>query len=114
MNQKRPTAPVHLSPSTRTWWRAVCDEYTLEPHHLRLLQLAGEAWDRAQDARAIIAAEGLIVVDDRKNPRAHPAVVIEKDARTAFARLVRELDLDGDTAPVGPRPPSLRSNRRGA
>ena len=113
MKRRPPCAPSHLTTATKAWWKSVCEDYSLEPHHLRLLQLAGEAWDRAQAAREIIAAEGLVVTDDRKNPRAHPAVAIEKDARTAFARLVRELDLDTEAAPGSLRPPALRSNRRG-
>ena len=88
--------------------------YQLEPHHLRLLQLAGESWDRAQEARVILARDGVVVTDDRKNVRSHPAVAIERDSRIAFARLVRELDLDTEP-PSDSRfaPPGLRSNRRG-
>jgi hypothetical protein len=59
----------------------------------------------------LLERDGLVVVDDRKNVRAHPCVTIEKDSRIAFARLVRELDLDVEpprSSRVGP--PSLRSN----
>ncbi|WP_409363397.1 P27 family phage terminase small subunit [Bradyrhizobium sp. AUGA SZCCT0274] len=109
-----PQAPSHLAEPTRNWWRSVIKAYQLEPHHLRLLQLAGESWDRSQEARMILAKDGVVVTDDRGNVRAHPAVAIERDSRIAFARLVRELDLDTEppssdrVAPVG-----LRSNRRG-
>lgn len=107
------TPPSHLSESARSWWQSAVKEYVLEPHHLRLLQLAGEAWDRAQTARAVIDKDGITFKDDRNNIRAHPAIAIERDARTGFARLVRELDLDVPP-PVSGRngPPSLRSNRR--
>ena len=109
-----PRAPSHLAETTKTWWQSVVKGYELEPHHLRLLQLAGEAWDRSQAAREIIAAEGVTFRDDRGNPRAHPAVAIERDSRIAFARLLRELDLDVEP-PADNRfsPPGLRSNRRG-
>ena len=99
-----PRPPDHLSRATKAWWRSVVDEYDLEPHHLRLLALAGEAWDRAQEAREILAKEGVTYSDRFGAPRKHPAVSIEENARIAFARLVRELDLDGEPGP-DPRPP---------
>jgi hypothetical protein len=46
----------------------------------------------------VIDREG-IVVSGRFGPRPHPAVGIEKDSRIAFARLMRELDLDGEPLP---------------
>jgi len=44
--------------------------------------------------------------------RPHAAIAIERDSRLAFARLLRELDLDAAAAPERARPPALRSNRR--
>jgi P27 family predicted phage terminase small subunit len=109
-----PPPPVHLSPATQQWWRKVLRDYQLEPHHLELLTLCCEARDRAEEARKILAAEGVTFRDDRGNVRAHPANAIERDARLAVARLLRELDLDFTEAPAGRRgrPPALPSNRR--
>src|SRR3712207_2253034 len=60
MSTKRhPQPPAHLTPATREWWKSVVEDYELEPHHLRLLQLAGEAWDRSQQARQVLTVEGL-------------------------------------------------------
>ena len=84
-------APAHLAPETRKWFAEFVTTYQLEPHHLRLLQLAAEAWDRCQEARAAIARDGLIALT---TGRPHAGVAIERDARLAFARLLRELDLD--------------------
>jgi len=108
-----PQAPSHLSPSARQWWEIVVRDYILAEHHLRLLQLACEAWDRAQEARAQLEDEGL-TVSGAQGIRPHPCVAIERDARLAVARLVRELDLDVEP-PVPDRvgPPALFSNRRG-
>jgi len=106
-----PKAPSHLSDSARIWWRSCVRKYELDAHHFRLLQLACEAWDRSREARLILDRDGIVFMDDRKNVRPHPAVAIEKDARTAFARLVRELDLDAEMPPAAVRPPSIRSNR---
>jgi len=49
-----PTAPSHLQPATHKWWRDIAKTFVLEPHHLRILTLASEAWDRAQKARAVL------------------------------------------------------------
>ena len=40
------SAPSHLRPDTAAWWASVAGDYALEPHHLRILTLAAEAWDR--------------------------------------------------------------------
>jgi phage terminase small subunit len=82
-------------------------DYQLEEHHLRLLTLAAEAWDRAQMARATILEHGAFFHDRHGSPRPHPALAVERDSRIAFARLVRELDLDGEPLP-DPRPPRRR------
>jgi P27 family predicted phage terminase small subunit len=112
---RKPRAPDHLQAATKAWFSAVLRDYLLEPHHVRLLQLAGESWDRCQQARQALASGGITTIDDRGNIRAHPAVQIEKDSRIAFARIIRELDLDVE-APVSSRvgPPALRSNSRRA
>jgi len=102
-------APGHLTPRTRRWWVSVVEEYELEDHHVKLLSLAAEAWDRGQQARAILDAEGISYVDRFGAPRARPEVAVERDSRIAFARLLRELDLDVETRP-DPRPP--RGGRR--
>jgi phage terminase small subunit len=79
---------------------------------VRLLVLACQAWDRAEQAREILAREGLTFMDRFDCPHARPEVAVERDSRLAFARLVRELDLD-ISAPAEPsRPPGIRSNRR--
>lgn len=104
--------PPHLAEATQSWWHSVVADYCLEGHHLRLLQLAAEAWDRCQQARAIIDADGLSYLDRFDAPRARPEIAIERDSRLAFARLIRELDLDVDAPPPAARTPGIRSNRR--
>jgi hypothetical protein len=52
------------------------------------------AWDRAQWAREAIAKHGAVFTDRFGAPRSRPECAIERDARIAFARLVRELRLD--------------------
>ena len=81
-------------------------DFDLDEHHVRLLTLAAEAWERAQGAREAIAAHGPVYEDRFGQPRARPEVAIERDSRIAFARLLRELDLDGESGP-DPRPPRV-------
>ncbi|MDP9233728.1 MAG: hypothetical protein M3P01_04145 [Actinomycetota bacterium] len=96
---KAPKAPRHLSAEARRWFDETTNDYSLEPQHLKLLQAAAEAWDSCQKARKIVAKEGQIVHDRYDKPKSHPAVAIERDSRLAFARLVRELDLEGEPGP---------------
>jgi len=105
-------APQHLRPATRRWWRSVVADFDLDLHHLRLLQLACESWDRCEQAREILAVKGLTFDDRFGCPRARPEVAVERDTRLAFARLIRELDLDTEQVSEPSRPPALRSNRR--
>jgi len=99
-----PEAPKHLRPDTASWWASVTVEYALEPHHVRLLTLAGEAWDRCHEARQELEKHGLTYKDRFGQPHPRPEVAIERDSRIGFARLVRELNLDLDP-PDESRPP---------
>jgi phage terminase small subunit len=105
--QGRFSAPEHLRADTRQWWQTVADEYALESHHIRILTLAAESWDRGVEAREAIARHGTVYVDRFDQPRARPEVAIERDSRIAFARLVRELALDLDPPDEAGRPPRL-------
>ena len=108
-----PQPPDHLSPSAADWWATTVETYVLEPHHLKLLQLALEAWDEAQNAREQLQRDGLTTPTRDGGLRAHPCVAIEHNSRLTVARLFRELDLDVEP-PVSGRvgPPALFSNRR--
>lgn len=100
-------APRHLKAATRAWFREVSENFVLEPHHVRLLQLACEAWDRSVQAREALAKNGLTFADRYGSPRTRPEVAVERDSRLAFARLVRELALDVSPPPETARPPRL-------
>lgn len=93
----RPTPPAHLRPPTREWWASVVADFALEPHHVRLLSLAATAWDRAEQARELVERHGLTFDDRFGAPRSRPEIAVERDSRLAFARLLRELQLDIDT-----------------
>lgn len=57
-------APAHLRPDTQAWWRHVHANWRLEQHHSRLLTMAAEAWDRACQAREILAEDGILLGRD--------------------------------------------------
>lgn len=114
MPKTDPKPPKYLAPATKKWWKSVISRWVLEEHHVRLLTLAAGAWDRAEQARELLAKHGLVFMDPKLNrPVARPEVAIERDSRLAFARLLRELDLDIEAPAASSRPPALRSIRGG-
>ena len=93
-------APMHLSGEMRKFWKLVNDDYDLERSALLVLKTACEAHDRAQEARRVIAVEGMIV-----NNRRHAATDVEAQSQSLFLRAMRQLGLDIEQpGPVG-RPP---------
>ena len=73
--------PRHLAPETRRWFASVLELYELEQHHVRLLTMAAEAWDRSRQARAALEEHGLVYLDRFEAPHPRPEVAIERDAR---------------------------------
>ncbi len=90
MSEKPRLPPAHLRADTREWWTSVLDEFELEEHHIKLLTLACEAWDRCQQARQVLREHGLTYDDRFSQPRNRPEVTVERDSRLASAqRLMR-------------------------
>ena len=104
-------APARLRPDTQAWWLHVHANWRLEEHHSRLLTMAAEAWDRACQAREILAEDGILLGGREGGCRPHPAVAIKRDSRIAFARLIAQLSLDGEAPQVDPH---LRAATRSA
>lgn len=96
MTTKKPAtrSPTHLRPATRKWWEQVMLDYDLQEHHVRMLTAAAESWDRACEARELIARHGITYQDRYDCPRTRPEVRVEQTSKALFARLVRELGLD--------------------
>ena len=101
-------APAHLRSDTRAWWQSVLQDYDLAEHHVRLLTMAAEAWDRCHEAREILAEDGIVIGGREGGARPHPAIAIERDSLLAFARLIAQLSLDADS----PVDSSMRSAQR--
>src|SRR4030095_1756836 len=110
---KNSKAPSHLRPETRAWWTHVHTNWRLEEHHSRLLTMACTAWDRAEEARQILAKDGIVIGGREAAVRPHPAVAIERDSRLAFARLVAQLNLDAESPADSSMRAAQRSTRPG-
>jgi P27 family predicted phage terminase small subunit len=106
MKRETPPAPAHLQAPGARFWRRIAEAFQLEPYHLDLLEQACEALDRAEGARERIDADGLTVLDRFGQVKANPLCAVERDARSQFRMLYRELGVNDDDAPgeIG-RPP---------
>ena len=102
---KTPRPPASLGEAGRKYWRTVCETFILEGHHVDILRSACEQLDRANSARAEIQSNGVVVLDRFGQPKASPAVEIERQAHSTFLKLARELGLDV-------APPESRGPRR--
>lgn len=104
--------PDHLSASSRELWLSTTANFTLEDTELHLLRLACEALDRADQARLILAEEGLISTGRYGQKLSHPATGIERDSRFAAARLFKQLALS-EALGESVSPLQLRPRRAG-
>lgn len=102
--------PAHLSASSRRLFRGIANDFALwkEPAALATLQLAAEALDRVTEARVLIEEHGILVPNRFGELRPNPALTLEKDARIAVLRALRELSLD-PVEVLDTRPPRLRT-----
>jgi P27 family predicted phage terminase small subunit len=98
---KAPSAPAHLREETRAWWKEMVEKYAMGGHHLKLLLAACESWDLYCQAKAVLDSQGLTYTDRFRQPCARPEVAIMRDAKLAFVRILRELNLPGDTPDSG-------------
>jgi phage terminase small subunit len=101
----RKLAPRDLSDESKQIWREVVREFDLLPLELKLLEAAVRCWDRVLSFREDIKDKGTIYTDRYGQPKERPEVVAERQYKTLFMRLVRELGLSVD-APDS-RPPRL-------
>jgi P27 family predicted phage terminase small subunit len=86
--------PKHLSAEARKLWTELRADYAIDDSAgLALLRAACEASDRAQQARAMIVKDGMVSTDRFGQRKPHPAVGIERDARTQLLAALRALKL---------------------
>jgi P27 family predicted phage terminase small subunit len=91
------TPPQHLSTRSQQLWRQIVPRRAKSPERLTLLQLALEQLDRADAARAEIERDGTTFRTKRTGAiHAHPALAIERQARSSFMRMWDQLGLSWD------------------
>lgn len=104
--------PPHLSKRSKELWVTTTSDFTLEATELELLRLACESLDRCEDARAIVAREGMTSRGRYGQVLPHPMLQTERDSRLAAARLFKQLALpEALNESVGPL--ALRPRRVG-
>ena len=86
--------PPGLSPTNRALWRRIVVTWTLTEEGLAVLRLAMEARQRADDAGALLARDGLVVRTPRGSVRPHPACRIRERAEATFLQALRQLGLE--------------------
>jgi phage terminase small subunit len=86
--------PEGLSERSAALWRDLVPRRVASLQRQQLLVEGLRSLDRIEEARRVIAAEGLILRSARSGvAHAHPAVAIERQARVSFFRIWRELGL---------------------
>lgn len=88
--RKRPEipAPDGLSERAQALWHAVVPTRGVSPGRLVLIGEALRALDRADEAAAIVDAEGMsFTTETTKTVHLHPLVKVEREQRQLFAKL---------------------------
>jgi phage terminase small subunit len=102
---------MHLSKSAKAWWTSIETPWQLEAHNLEVLTLAAGCLDRITEARVALAKDGSITYDRHGMAKCHPSVLIERDQKSLFARLTRELNWSEPSEDS--RPPRIRGRYEG-
>ena len=93
--RKGPPPPKHLASPERCLWNAILRENILDNEAaLSILRSALEAHQRARTCRETVDREGAIYRDRFNQPKPHPLIAAERDARAAFISGMRALNLD--------------------
>lgn len=91
----RPLRAPPLSKAAKAWAAKLRVEYGIsDAGGLAHLEVAARAWERAQQAAAHLARDGLVVTDRYGTPKPHPCCQIERSARAAIVTALRALRLD--------------------
>jgi P27 family predicted phage terminase small subunit len=89
------------------------DQFVMAPHDLAVLVVGLEALDRANAARDAIAAEGMTMADRFGQPRPHPLLTAETQARAQFLAAMKQLGLDYEPVTAHAQTAAARTARWG-
>ena len=104
-SRKSALPPAHLSDRAKDLWRAVAGGREMSPGRLALFQTALECLDRADQARKAIDRDGLTFTTESTGAvHLNPIARIEKDSRSAFAKIWKTLGFDWHYAIDGRTP----------
>ena len=81
-NLRRPKPPGRLSREAKGWWKRITEAFPLEDASLLILESGLECFDTMRQAQETIRKSGTVVADRFGCPRMHPAVLIERDAKS--------------------------------
>lgn len=88
-------APKDLSTAARGWWKRLHSEFDLSDEAAKfLLESALRAFDRMNEAAALIEKHGVCITDRYQQLKPNPAVNVERDARAAMLMAFKQLNLD--------------------
>ncbi|MGZ5863275.1 MAG: P27 family phage terminase small subunit [Methyloceanibacter sp.] len=90
-----PPPPEHLGAPERELWRSVFRDFELASGAaIAVLAVGLEAHQRARECRERVAVEGMTTVGRDGQPRVHPLLAVERDARQAFLSAFRAMGLE--------------------
>lgn len=93
--QMRDAAPAHLSAEAAQWWCRIVADFEIGDEAARLLlQTAMEAFGLMRECQRAIARDGLVTRGSKRQPRAHPLLATERDARGQMLVALKQLNLD--------------------
>jgi len=90
----------HLSIATHAWFTSIDERYRLSNDRRRMLLVADEMFDRSEECRRQVAADGLMVRDRYGQQKVHPAADAERAAKSLFLQAMKNLVLDDVSEPV--------------
>jgi phage terminase small subunit len=94
--------PPHLSEAAAGWWDHVNRGWDLDPAALLILESALEAYDRMKEAQVLVSKKGIMTQDRFGQDKLNPAVLVERDSRSAMLAAFKQLNLDIE--PLNERP----------